>query len=83
MLHAIGQNVSFLVAFPSFIIASMVATISPLPLGLGAFETACVLILGFLNVYHEAALTATLLLRGITMWLPMLPGMWLARRQLR
>ncbi|MDR4498383.1 MAG: flippase-like domain-containing protein [Candidatus Scalindua sp.] len=83
MLHAIGQNVSFLAAFPSFIIASMVATISPLPLGLGVFETACVLILGFLNVYNEAALTATLLLRGITMWLPMLPGMWLARRELR
>jgi len=31
----------------------------------------------------EAALTATLLLRGLTFWLPMLPGLWIARRELR
>jgi hypothetical protein len=29
----------------------------------------------------EAALAATLLLRGFTMWLPMLPGLWLVRRE--
>ena len=27
-------------------------------------------------------LAATLLLRGLTLWLPMLPGMWLARQEL-
>lgn len=26
--------------------------------------------------------TATLLLRGFTLWLPMLPGLWLAKREL-
>jgi hypothetical protein len=31
----------------------------------------------------EPALAATLLLRGFTFWLPMLPGLWLARRELR
>jgi hypothetical protein len=30
----------------------------------------------------EAALTATLLLRGLTFWLPMVPGLWIARREL-
>jgi len=30
----------------------------------------------------EAALAATLLLRGLTFWLPMVPGLWLARREM-
>ncbi|HEY6400541.1 MAG TPA: lysylphosphatidylglycerol synthase transmembrane domain-containing protein [Blastocatellia bacterium] len=83
MLQAVGQNVSFLAAFPSFIIASMVATFGLVPLGLGTFEAACVALLRKLGVPLEAALTATLLLRGFTLWLPMLPGMLLARRELK
>ncbi len=83
MLQVVGINVSFGVAFPSFVLASMVATIGPIPLGLGTFEVTCVSTLGALGVGIEAALTATLLLRGFTMWMPILPGMWLARRALR
>ncbi len=83
MLQVVGVNVSFAVAFPSFVLASMVATLGPIPLGLGTFEVTCVSVLGALGVGIEAALTATLLLRGFTMWMPMLPGMWLARRALR
>jgi hypothetical protein len=30
----------------------------------------------------EAALSATLLLRGLTFWLPMVPGILIARREL-
>jgi uncharacterized protein (TIRG00374 family) len=83
MLQAVGQHVSFWVAFPSFVIASIVATLSPIPLGLGTFETTCVAMLGVLGIPLEAALTATLLLRGFTLWLPMLPGLWLIRREMR
>lgn len=83
MLQVVGVEVSFWVALPSFVMASMVATVGPVPLGLGTFEVACVSMLGTLGVPIEAALTATLLLRGFTLWLPMLPGMWLARRALR
>jgi len=39
-------------------------------------------VLYYVNIPVEAALTSTLLLRGFTLWLPMLPGLWLARRQL-
>jgi len=35
-----------------------------------------------LGVEVEAALAATLLLRGLTFWLPMVPGLWLARREM-
>lgn len=83
LLLAIGQPVSYAVAFPSFVLASMVATVGLVPLGLGTFEATCVALLGVLGVRVEPALTATLLLRGFTMWLPMIPGMWLARRALR
>jgi hypothetical protein len=30
----------------------------------------------------EAALSATVLLRGLTFWLPMLPGVWIAHHEL-
>lgn len=82
MLRAVGQDVSFLAAFPSFVVASMVATFGLVPLGLGTFEATCVAMLRTLGVPLEAALTATLLLRGFTLWLPMLPGLLLARREL-
>lgn len=83
MLQVVGAQVSFWVAFPSFVFASMVATVGPIPLGLGSFELTCVSMLGLMGVPIEAALSATLLLRGFTLWLPMLPGMWLVRRALR
>jgi len=75
-------NTSFWTAFPSFILASIVASLGPIPLGLGTFEATCVSMLGVLGVPLEAALTATLLLRGFALWLPMVPGLWLAKRGL-
>lgn len=57
----------------------MVATIAPIPLGLDSFEATCVGMLGVIEVPIETALTATLLLRGFTLWLPMLASMWLVR----
>lgn len=83
MLYAIGQDASFLVVFPSFVIASMVATLGPVPLGLGTFEATCVAMLTMLGITLEAAFTATLLLRGFTLWLPMFPGLWLTKRELQ
>jgi len=68
--------------FASFGIASMVATIGPIPVGLGTFEAGSVGMLSFLGVSIEAALAGTLLLRALTFWLPMLPGIWLARREI-
>jgi uncharacterized protein (TIRG00374 family) len=83
MLRAIGQPVSLMIAFPSFVLASIAATLGPIPLGLGTFEATCVAMLNVLGIQLEAALTATLLLRGFTLWLPMLPGLWLTRREIR
>jgi len=80
--RAIGERTDFWIVFVSFIMASVTATIGPVPLGLGTFEASSVGMLTLLGVPVESALTATLLLRGLTFWLPMLPGLWLARREI-
>ena len=82
VLRGLGQDPAIWIAFASFIMASMVATLGPMPLGLGTFEAGCVGMLHHLGVSIEAALAATLLLRGLTFWLPMLPGLWLARHEI-
>ena len=81
--NAIGEVPPLWAVFVSFAIASMVATIGPIPVGLGTFEAASVGMLSLLGVSVEAALAGTLLLRGLTFWLPMLPGIWLARREIK
>jgi len=81
-LRAVGEPISFAVAIPAFILGCIVSTLGPIPLGLGSFEATCVATLVLLGVSTEGALAGTLLLRGCTLWLPMLPGLWLARREL-
>ncbi|MEA3221442.1 MAG: hypothetical protein OZX49_02563 [Immundisolibacter sp.] len=83
MLWALGQAVAPTLVLAAFLSASMVMEMGPIPLGLGSFEAACVGVLGLAGVPLAAALPATLLLRGFTLWLPMLPGLWLTRRELR
>ena len=79
--RAVGLHVAIGGSFTSFVLASVVATLSPTPLGLGSFEGSCTGLLHLLGGGLEASLAATLLLRGLTLWLPMLPGLWLIRRE--
>lgn len=83
MLSALGEPAGFDVAFAAFVVASIVATLSLIPLGLGSFELTCAGLLVSLGARLETALTATLLLRGFTVWLPMIPGLLLTRREFR
>jgi uncharacterized protein (TIRG00374 family) len=83
MFRALGNNPAIWIAFVSFIMASITATLGPIPLGLGTFEAGCIGMLSFLGVALETALAATIMLRGLTFWLPMIPGLWLARYELR
>ncbi len=82
MLLGLGYSVPPAVAFASFVLASVIATLSLLPGGVGTFEAGSVGALRVLGVPLEVAVAATLLLRGFTLWLPMLPGLWLARREM-
>jgi uncharacterized membrane protein YbhN (UPF0104 family) len=83
VFRGLGQDVAYAVALSAFVTASIVGTLSPIPMGLGSFEAACVAMLRSLGVGIEASLMATVLLRGFTVWLPMLPGVLLIRRELR
>jgi uncharacterized membrane protein YbhN (UPF0104 family) len=82
MFFAIGAPVELWVAFSGFIVGAVVAMIAPSPLGLGTFAAGTTGMLALLGVPLETALSATLLLRGLTFWLPMLPGVLIARAEL-
>lgn len=82
MLVALNQHIQADVVFATFVVASVVGTLAWVPGGLGTFDATCVAILHSHGVSLEAALAATLLLRVFTLWLPMIPGLWIARREM-
>jgi glycosyltransferase 2 family protein len=78
-LHGLNQHVAFSTAFIALIMASVVATLGPIPMGLGSFEATSVAMLHLLGVDLEPAFAATMLLRLFTLWLPLIPGMVMIR----
>jgi uncharacterized protein (TIRG00374 family) len=80
--QALGQPTAAWIALAGFMVGSIAETVDPNPLGLGTFEASATGMLTLLGVPIEPALSATLLLRALTFWLPMVPGMWIARHEL-
>jgi uncharacterized membrane protein YbhN (UPF0104 family) len=78
-LRALGHSPALSTVLVSFMMASVAETVSLIPGGVGTFEAACVGLLNLLGVPLESALAGTLLLRGFTLWLPLLPGLSLLR----
>lgn len=78
-MRALGMAWDPATAFLALMAGSIAATLAPIPLGLGSFEASSTAMMASLGVPVEAALTATLLLRGLTLWLPLLPGLVLMR----
>lgn len=74
-LFALGVHVKYHAAFVAFAMASIVVTVAPIPMGLGSFEAVSVATLRGMGVPFEAAISGTLLFRGLTLWLPLLPGL--------
>jgi uncharacterized protein (TIRG00374 family) len=83
LILAMGVTASVGGVFAAFMIASLFRTVGIVPGGLGTFEATSVLMLRAVGVETAAALSATLLFRGLSFWLPMLPGYWCSRRVLR
>jgi uncharacterized membrane protein YbhN (UPF0104 family) len=79
-LRSIGIHAGFFTAFIAIVLASIAATLSALPGGIGGFEAGSVAILTLLGIPVEAALTATVIFRGFSLWLPLLPGLYFARK---
>jgi uncharacterized protein (TIRG00374 family) len=78
-LLALGQNAPLATALIAFIMASIIVTLGPIPLGLGSFEATSTATLHLLGVPVEAAFASTMLLRILILWLPLLPGLVMMR----
>lgn len=81
LLLALGVSAPVLGLFAGFMVASVVRSVGIMPGGLGAFEAVLVVTLHWVGVDLAVALSATLLFRGLTFWLPMVPGLWMTRRE--
>jgi uncharacterized protein (TIRG00374 family) len=79
LLRAVGVATPPWSVFSSFMLASLARTVGIVPGGLGTFEAVSVATLRATGVSLSAALAATLLFRGFSFWLPMIPGWWLTR----
>lgn len=66
--------------FASYMISTLLRLVGVLPGGLGVFEATSVLTLKLMGVELPVALSATLLFRGLSFWLPLAPGLWFSRR---
>ena len=82
-LLALGVRAPLSAGYVAFMIASIAVILGPVPMGLGSFEAVSVAMLRLFGVPFEAALSATLLFRGFTLWLPLIPGGLLLRHELK
>ncbi len=81
ILQSLGTTASPAGVFAAFTMASVVAMISLLPAGLGTFDGTAIALLRAFQVPFEAAVAATVLLRGLTFILPLVPGFFLVRHE--
>jgi P-type Mg2+ transporter len=82
LIRALGVAAPMLGVFASFMVASLFRTMGIVPGGLGMFEATSLVTLRMMGIDLAVALSATLLFRGLSFWLPMLPGYWFSRRAL-
>lgn len=82
IMKSIGLQGSVASTFAAFIIASAAGAVTFLPGGIGGFEAGSIAILLLFEVPLGGAIASTLLLRGLTLWLPLIPGVLLAKKSL-
>lgn len=80
LIRSLGVTASPTAVFASFMLSTLLRTIGFAPGGLGTFEAASVVTLKLAGVPVAVALSATLLFRGLSFWLPMAPGLFFSRR---
>ncbi len=83
MLWALSLAVNPAPVFASLMLSTLARTLGVIPGGLGVFEAVSVATLKLIGVPVAAGLAAALLFRFFTFWLPMAPGLILARREAR
>jgi uncharacterized membrane protein YbhN (UPF0104 family) len=81
-VHAFGKSLPFAVVAFVYLAGSTIGSAAPTPGGLGAVEAALVAGLVAAGLHYDVALSATLLFRVFTFWLPVFPG-WVSFRSLQ
>ena len=79
LILALGESPSWASVFAGFMLANVLRSVGVTPGGLGIFEAALITTLSWAGIALPVALSATLLFRGLSFWLPMLPGLVLVR----
>jgi uncharacterized membrane protein YbhN (UPF0104 family) len=80
---ALGVHAPLSAGYIAFMMASIAVIVGPIPMGLGSFEAVSIAMLRLFGVPFEAAVSATLLFRGLTLWLPLIPGGLLLRQEMK
>jgi Mg2+-importing ATPase len=83
LIAALGFRASPAGVFASFMISTLFRLIAVAPGGLGVFDATSTLTLKMVGVDVAVALSATLLFRGLSFWLPMVPGLWFSRHAVK
>jgi Mg2+-importing ATPase len=83
LIRSLGASAPADAVFASFMVSSLFRTMAIVPGGLGTYEAASVFTLRMIGLGLPLAFSATLLFRGLSFWLPMLPGLWYSHRVIR
>ena len=80
LIRSLGADVPPIDLYESYMVANLVRTVSFIPGGLGTFEGALLLLLRHTRLAVHVGLASALLFRGLTFFLPMIPGFWFSHR---
>lgn len=78
-VRSLGVAAPIGAVFASFMLANLFRTLSIVPAGLGTFDAMAVAMLSASGLTVPVALSATLLFRGLSFFLPLVPGALLAQ----
>lgn len=83
VVRALGVAAPPLGIFVSFMLGVLAQPITLLPGGLGVYEAATTAALALTGLPEPVALSATLLFRGLSYWLPLVPGVVISQRMMK
>ncbi|NNE40739.1 MAG: flippase-like domain-containing protein [Marinicaulis sp.] len=79
---AINISVPIEVCFFTVIIGSIASMVGFMPMGVGAYEAGMIATLKVFGVPIDSAIAATVIFRGLTLWLPLIPGFYIVQREI-
>ena len=82
IMRSLGIESSLIISFVALVIATVAGTITLLPGGVGGFEAGSIGILNLLGIPLEAAIATIIIFRVLSLWIPLIPGTILAKKDL-